>query len=78
MIERRDANYDFLKDKIPEMEMMLQNEKYNDGHAQLEKYRAVHGDAKWTESGRVVYSYPIALYQALLYSRADADTQKKL
>jgi len=76
MIEWRDANYVFLQDKTDAMYDAIQSSKNSAAIEAVAKYKGQYNDQKYnTANWR---SYVIALYQALLYIKADATTQKEL
>lgn len=79
MVERRDANFVFLKDKTKQMETALAEWGDQKAINALDEYKKRFWMTEYTTIGRArVRSYQIALYQALLFAKADDATKEIL
>jgi hypothetical protein len=79
MIEWRDANSDVLRTYITDMENALNVSANKEAKNAIEKYKNDCGtDTYKIVWNMLVQSYPIALYQALLYAKSDYNTQNTL
>jgi hypothetical protein len=78
MVEFRDANHVILKNHIDSMKKAIAASGDAEVQASLDAYEQKFGTTKWEKQWRNFVSYPIALYQALLYTKAAPETKKIL